>query len=147
MCPSKKLSVDKSYSALFGDALLTTADLNDDVWISDTGATQHMTKSEEHFITYTAFDEPKVITLGNKQTMTAKGKGDIMVETFANGAWTQHILKDVWYTPEVVKNLFSVPAAANKGFEYWLDKRYCKLMDSSETIVEGKRHNMVFTNS
>jgi hypothetical protein len=74
MCPNnKKPSAVKSHSALFGEALFSAAVLNNDVWISDTGATQHMTKFKDYFVKYTVFDEPKMITLGNRQTMIAHG--------------------------------------------------------------------------
>jgi len=46
--------------------------------------------------------------------------------SLVDNKWNKHYLKDVWYTPDVVKNLFSVPAAADKGLEYWLNKSSCK---------------------
>ena len=86
MCPNKRPLAVKSHSAPFGEALFSTAVLN------DTGATQQMTKFKDYFIKYTAFDEPKMITLGNKQAMIAYGRGDIDVETLADGAWKLHTL-------------------------------------------------------
>jgi transposase len=53
-------------------------------------------------------------------------------------------LKDVRYTPEVVKNLFSVSSAADEGFTYWLHKDTCRLMQGNEIILVGKRHNSLY---
>jgi len=126
--------------ALFGEALFAGDEYDTDVWIADTGASHHMTKSKDFFVSYTAFQEPRPITLGNNKPMLAYGKGDIHVET----GWKKCYLKDVWYTPDVVKNLFSVPTAADKGMEYWMDHSSCRISKNGETIVVGKRHRGLY---
>ena len=54
------------------------------------------------------------------------------------------MLKNVWYTPEVLKNLFFVSIAADKGIEYWLDKKNCKLIRDGETIFVGERNRGLY---
>ncbi len=134
----------KKGSALFGEALLSETVNDSDIWVSDTGATYHMTKYGDYFVSYVAFDEPQPITVGNKGLMLAYGQGDIMIEALVNGSWHQHYLKDVRYTPDVVKNLFSVPSAADKGFSYSLDKDGCCLMQDGEVVIQGKRHYSLY---
>ena len=115
-CPNVKSAPSKSSasdSALFGEVLLTSVPA-DGIWIADSGATQHMTKSKDYFVTYTSFNTPKPVTFVNS-VMMAYGEGHIEVESFVNGVCLSHTLKKVWYTPDVVKILFSVPAAADKG--------------------------------
>ena len=99
-CPKNKKSHDalqKADEALFGvGEAFFTSHINDaDIWIPDTGASHHMTKSKEWFVSYTAFDEPKSVILGNKQVMLAYGQGDIEIETLVDGFWQKHHLKDV----------------------------------------------------
>ena len=86
-----------------------------------------MTTARDYFATYTAFEKPKPITLGNKSFMMAYGQGDINVETFVNGLWLKNKLTDVWYTPDEVKNLFSKPSSAKKGLNPGLMARLAKL--------------------
>ena len=117
---------------MFGDVLLTSVPA-DGIWIADSGATQHMTKSKDYFVNYTSFNTPKPVTLGNKGVMMAYGEGDIEVESFVDGQCLNHSLKNVWYTPDVVKNLFSVPAAADKGIAYHLDRYQCSLVKENTT--------------
>jgi hypothetical protein len=74
----------------------------------------------------------------------AYGQGDINIRASVDGSWKQHCLKDVLYTPDVVKNLFSVSTAADKGAEYWLDKKNCRLTREGETLVAGERHNKLY---
>ena len=133
-CPNNNKSGDLVQNeALFGEAF------DADQWIADTGATHHITKSKNFVVTYESFSEPKPITLGNHKLMFAYGQGDINVETVVNNEQKKHHLKDVWYTPDVVKNLFSVPTAADKGMQYWLDKHSCKITKNGETLVVGNR--------
>ena len=124
----------KKDAALLGEALVIEA-MDDDAWISDPGATHHMTKSRRLFTSYTAFDEPKPVVTGNQKVMLAYGSGDICIGAQVDGAELIHVMKNVWYTTEVVKNLFFIPSAADKGFEYWLDNKQCKITRDSETFV------------
>jgi len=130
--------------ALFGEALFV-GELNDtDMWIADTGASHHMTKSKYFFVSYTPFPEPRPITLGNHKLMLAYGQGNIHAETLVDNQWNICYLKDVWYTPDVVKNLFSVPSAADKGLEYWLDQNSCCITKNNVTVVVGKRDHSLY---
>ena len=147
-CPknSKKPSESSQQQneALFGEALVAEESGDTDLWIADTGASHHMTKSKDFFVSYTAFSEPKPVTLGNRKLMLAYGQGNIQIETLVNNEWKKYYLKDVWYTPDVVKNLFSVPTAADKGLEYWLDQWSCRITKNDETVVVGKRHGGLY---
>ena len=144
-CPKNKKSGDLVQNkALFGEAFVAGEAFDADQWIADTGATHHMTKSKNFFVTYASFSEPKPITVGNHKLMLAYGQGDINVETVVNNERKKHHLKDVWYTPDVVKNLFSVPTAADKGMQYWLDKRSCNITKNGETLVVGNRNGGLY---
>lgn len=129
----------KHESALFGEALLFT-NVDVDLWIADTGSSHHLTNLKDCYSSYSTFDEPKSIILGNKKLTLAYGQGDMQIESLVDGQWSQHVLKDAWYAPEVAKNLLSIPSAADKGLEYWLDKTTCRLIRNGETVVTGKRH-------
>lgn len=142
---SKGASAQSNESALYSEALLTETTSIDDLWIADTGASHHMTKLRTVYATYSAFDNPKPIIIGKSHTqLLAFGQGDIKIKALVDGKWKQHCLKDVLYTPDVVKNLFSVSTAADKGAEYWLDKKSCRLTRNGETIVIGERCNKLY---
>ena len=65
-------------------ALVAGEENDADLWIADTGATHRMTKSKDFFMLYTAFQEPKPVTLGKRKLMLAYGKGNIQVETLVD---------------------------------------------------------------
>ena len=103
-----------------------------------------MTKARENFVTYSVFDKPRQITLGNKLLMMAYGHGDINAETCVNGQWLQHTLTDVRHTSDVVTNLFSVPSAANKGIVYWIDDKEYKIIRDDVMLVTGEIHHGLY---
>jgi hypothetical protein len=71
-------------SALYCEALLSET-TNDDVWIADTGASHHMTKLRTVYSTYSAFVDPRPVTIGNRAQMLAYGQGDIKIEALVDG--------------------------------------------------------------
>jgi hypothetical protein len=146
-CPEKNSESRQQQTrslAFFSEVLFTEAAEDGDTWVPDTGATHHMTMSADNFVSYIAFDEPKQITLGNQKLMLAYGRGDVMIEALVGNKWFKHCLKDVWYTPDVIKNLFSVPTAADKGFEYWLNKDSCRITQNGEPVIIGNRHHLLY---
>ncbi|XP_033360027.1 uncharacterized protein LOC117238931 [Bombus vosnesenskii] len=58
---------------------------NPDVWIIDSGATDHMTGRQEWFSVFEEFDNTVKIEIGDDTFMDACGKGKIRVETFVGG--------------------------------------------------------------
>jgi hypothetical protein len=57
----------------------------DDVWIADSGATDHVTHRKEWFSALKFFEVPIKVHIGNKSTMDALGKGIIHFEALVNG--------------------------------------------------------------
>ena len=66
-----------------------------DIWVADSGATHHMTRSHEYFSSYNVFSEPKPMIIANQKIMLAYGSGDIIIEVQIAGVWSMHYLKDV----------------------------------------------------
>ena len=140
-CP-KSAEEQKKGATFYGQALM--AETHCDIWVADSGATRHMTKSHGFYTSYSTFREPKPVMTSNQRFMLAYGSGDIAVEALVDGVWTRHIMKDVSYTPDVAKNLFSIPSTADKGFEYWLDNKQCRIIRDGETFVVGERHQGLY---
>ena len=46
-----------------------------DLWIVDSGATQHMTFERSRFSDYVEFKQPCTVNLGDNRTILAYGKG------------------------------------------------------------------------
>ncbi|KMQ87259.1 integrase core domain protein [Lasius niger] len=64
-----------------------TAELDNDSWVVNSGATDHVTNRGDWFTSFEYFKTPAKIYIGNKTTMDALGKGTIKIETLVDGKW------------------------------------------------------------
>ncbi|KAF6216017.1 hypothetical protein GE061_000354 [Apolygus lucorum] len=76
-------------------------------WIADTACCQHMTYSKKFYHSYQPFDKPIDTRVGNEDVIRAHGKGNINVEMLVDGRWQSNYLTEVWYVPELGRNLLS----------------------------------------
>ena len=90
-------------------------------WISDSGATQHITGIQSWFVEYTQFDTSVPVSLSNQKKAYALGSGTVQLEGLVNNEWITCTLKNVLYIPGSV-NLFSETIMAQKGYVIIRDK-------------------------
>ena len=114
----------------------------DDSWYVDNGATSHITHDRQAFQTFERFELGRTVQIANGKTAPAIGKGTVLIEAAINGKYKQHVLTDVWYVPELYKNLFSVLAAQDKlsNSTFKSSAETCTLYNGGgEPIVIGLR--------
>src|SRR6266481_1956715 len=80
----------------------------------DNGATNYITNDKSVLQNFNEFSELHGITTADGKESKAVGKGTVQIEASVNGQWLKHTLSDVWYVPNMCKNLFSVLAAQDK---------------------------------
>ena len=98
---------DNSGDFLFsvgGDASTTKAS---DVWLIDSGATQHMTYSKEYMKNFKTIS-PVDVHLADDGVVQAIGTGDIVMSMQTPRGTKKGVLTGVWYIPTLSRNLFSV---------------------------------------
>ncbi|UYV60529.1 hypothetical protein LAZ67_1001422 [Cordylochernes scorpioides] len=84
---------------------------DEDIWIGDSGATNHITRNASFYTSYKDFPTQQTVKNGSNEKLIAYGSGTITIETCV------------------------------KGFEMKMDKKGCKIFKTTtgEVIVEGKR--------
>ncbi|UYV70787.1 hypothetical protein LAZ67_8000616 [Cordylochernes scorpioides] len=114
---------------------------DEDIWIGDSGATNHITRNASFYTSYKDFPTQQTVKVGSHEKLIAYGSGTITIETCVKGKWQTHYLTDVWYVPNFSRNVMSLQSTLDKGFEMKMDKKGCKLFKTTtgEVIVEGKR--------
>jgi hypothetical protein len=123
-----------------GDAFLCVEGVPEaELWLADSGASAHMTKRKEYFCTYEPFAVPKRVKIGNSDDILAHGQGTINVKMLINGKWERNHLTEVWFVPEIDRNLFSVGKTIDKGFYFKADKEGCQFLKENIVRLEGKR--------
>lgn len=99
------------------------------IWYLDSGATDWICNSRESFVTYTPFDVPRPIILGDGSHVDAEGSGTIVLET------PQSIitLRDAIYSSKMMVNLISIRRLTEKGIaRLSFEHDYCEIISNNE---------------
>jgi hypothetical protein len=91
------------------------------VWISDSGATQHITGTKDWFEAFEEFDVPRPVSLTDNNKAQALGIGRVRMDAFMQEEWREVTISNVLYIPGAV-NLFSESVMAQKGYVVIRDK-------------------------
>lgn len=140
---SSKTSRDETsmfVTSNLGESFVTQA--HDDRWFVDNGATKHITKRSDIFVTFEKFATPHRVQAAGKEVLAAIGKGTVKVISDVNNSQQCLTLLDVWYVPSIGRNLFSVLAAQDKHsqdskFESTATK--CCLSIQNKVVMQGTR--------
>ncbi|CAH9132764.1 unnamed protein product [Cuscuta epithymum] len=87
---------------------------DDESWWIDTGATRHVCKDSQTFKTLKELKEVSILYMGNDSTVQIQGIGQVELElTYGK----KLILNDVYFVPQIRKNLVSGGILNNFGFK------------------------------
>jgi len=87
----------------------------EDVWITDSGASRHMTYRREWLFDFQPING-EVVSLGNGGQCKVAGSGTVFIHKLVDGDWTPAKIENVLLVPDIKRNLFSVGACTNKGY-------------------------------
>lgn len=140
---------DNSWQQDFGrkDALMGSRDQRQsDVWLINSGASDHMTSRREWFLSYEEFEVPEQISACNGSSINAYDKGNIDIVSVSNGKCVKGTLHDVLFLPNIVHNLFSVKAAGKKDVDLYVDSSTskCYFKRDGEVIFTGSELGNLF---
>lgn len=121
-----------------------TAELDNDSWVVDSGATDHVTNRGDWFTSFEYFKTPAKIYIGNKTTMDALGKGTIKIETLVDGKWLPGKIENVLFVPAARRNLFSVVSILDKGMKFSSSKNGCEFVKGGVVKARGIRIDQLF---
>lgn len=119
--------------------LVSSKDVDNDFWVIDSGASDHMTNHREWFSSYEEFNSPINIKMGNGDGILAYGKGNIEIQTCVRNDWIDCTLHDVLYVPMLKGNLFSVKVVAKKGVDFSIanNGKQCIFTRGNKVIATG----------
>ncbi|GFU43372.1 retrovirus-related Pol polyprotein from transposon TNT 1-94 [Nephila pilipes] len=109
------------------------------VWIADSGASAHMTKHKNYFVDLTKFISPKLVYVGNSDAIMASGHGTVNIEIRINNKWEIQHLTELWYVPDISRNLFSISQTLKKGFKFQASKEDYSILRDDRVHMKGVR--------
>ena len=104
-------------------------------WISDSGATKHISPNRSWFRNYTPIPSVKV-SLGDGHVFEAIGKGDILVEAVVEGKPVRSLLREVLYAPDSHYNLLSVSRLTSVGVTV--------IYSGDQAVMRSERNSVLF---
>ena len=106
------------------------------LWVIDSGATQHMCHEFGEFLDYVELDQNIKIQIGDGKYLDAIGKGNINVNFKSNGnRITSCTLKNVLYVPSLRHNLISVSQITAKGNNTLFVDDKCLIVDKNNNVI------------
>lgn len=109
-------------------------------WIADSGATNHMTSEKKLFSSLVSLAQPMPITIGDDKKILAVARGTIAVDVYNGRRWYESTLNDVLLVPDLgSKNLFSIGAATDRGYDVLLNKDTVQIKKGSSVEMVGTR--------
>ena len=130
-----------SAPVVIGHAFSTVTKLHmpTDVWVLDSGCTQHMTSNVNLFHNLKSLPQRHYVALGDNSTIEAKGKGDVYLLGFNNQVV---LLTDVLYVPAVAASLLSVVRLLKRGAQFKSHGTCIGIYSSrGELIVDATVHS------
>ena len=116
-----------------------------DVWVTDSGASAHMTYRREWFTEYRSKSDRSTVSLGDDGECSVNGVGTILVERLVDGKWHETKMENVLHVLKVKKNLLSVGVCAEKGFKTEFENKYTRLYKNNELFALGlKQTNNIY---
>lgn len=122
-----------------------------DSWILDSGCTHHVCRRRDWFTNFREMDSEVINTAAdpskqNGATLRAKGIGDIFLKTSVANVERGIVLRDVYYVPNVRKNLMSVSQIERKGKELLIKDGKVRIRNAKTkgVICEAYRQNDLY---
>lgn len=119
-------SKEEEPSKVFFSSSNSVQDMNE-TWFLDSGCSNHVTGTKKNFV---ELDEKynSLLELGDSKKLKIEGKGVVSVAT-AEGQ--QKHIHDVFYTPGIAQNLFSVGQMMKRGYKLIFTEGRCEITDRS----------------
>lgn len=137
---NKPTQKNQNENAIFADDVCFASTAVQDVWILDSGASHHMTPRREWFKCFTVFNPPKMILVGKEGVnVSAQGFGDIDVTTIINNKEMNVTMKDVWFVPELGRNLYSMLTGYDRGLKFHVERDMYGMKKGKRWMIPGKR--------
>ncbi|GBM37860.1 hypothetical protein AVEN_193379-1 [Araneus ventricosus] len=108
-------------------------------WIADSGTSAHMTSYRKYFLVFKEFPSPKPVYEGNNNAIMAYGQGTVNVDMKVNEKLVSNHLSEVWYVPDVSRNLFSVSQTLAKRFVFRAEGNECSFARDGHVRLRGIR--------
>ncbi|CAB0031358.1 unnamed protein product [Trichogramma brassicae] len=115
-----------------------------EVWLTDSGASEHMTFRRNWFSSYSPRDDGSTVSLGDNKEHKIVGVGTVRIKRLVNDKWLDGRIENVLYVPGIRKNLLSVGAITRKGLKCSFEGEIVTISSKNVVCARGilQRNNV-----
>lgn len=106
-----------------------------DVWVLDTGASNHMTGRREALASLDA-SVRGTVCFGDGSLVDIEGIGSVVLQTRKKG---HKVLTKVYYIPKLKSNIVSLGQLEEGGCRVVLENGYCNIYDIEQSLLASAR--------
>ena len=122
---------------------------DEDIWLADSGASNHMTFRRDFFTSLKPLKEKQSVKIADNKMLPIEGIGNMRIQETVNGQQKERVLSNVLYIPDLRKNLFSITTINDRQFSFHAFANRCEVRDregkvSSHGIRRGNLFQMLF---
>lgn len=116
---------------------------SDSSWWIDNGATRHITNCRDHFVDFRELPKSYTVKAAGSEYLQAVGCGTLQIWSIVHKEKKVLDLKEVWFVPEISRNLFSPLAAHDRNPDSTFESSAteCVFKVNDEEMVTGSRKN------
>jgi hypothetical protein len=104
---------------------------DDDVWVLDTGASNHMTGRCDALVSLDR-SVGGTVCFGDGSIVAIEGIGSVMLQTKQNG---HKVLTEVYYIPKLKSNIISLGQLEEGGCKVVLENGFCSVFDVKRSLL------------
>jgi transposase InsO family protein len=125
-------------------AFMTNSEgVNEDRWILDSGASQHMAFNRCCFSKYSPLPECSVSACDGKR-VNACGVGEVKLQTVVNGRVNEVTLKNVLHVPKLVANLIAASRVDEAGAKLLMTNGQCLVTVNEIPVMLARSVNGIY---
>ena len=113
----------------------------EDTWIMDSGSSSHMSYRREFFETLDESTKDVKVFLGDNRQLDVKGIGRIKIQKLINNKWFNSVIENVFFVPELKKNLFSEGIITKKGMKIVKEGNKVTIYAEKKIVAIGTRQS------
>lgn len=121
-------------------------DQSEITWYVDSGSSDHLTKDKSVFHNYCELNTPKVIAAAkNGVSLMAVGIGNIKARCYVGKRFIDCTIKNVYYVPELRKNLLSVAKIESNGYRIEFLNGKVRVYKYDQLTMIGNNEGSLYT--
>lgn len=105
------------------------------LWILDSGDTDHICTSDKYLINKVELETPVNVRVGDGRPLKSTKKGSIKTYFYAGDQYSEILINNVYYVPDMRRNLLSVGRITDEGKKLTYEGNYAEIYNKQGRLL------------